>query len=278
MMTTTMTMTANLKTANEVRLMRLACWVLSVFWIGLALWLLWGPVRFTFASGVTIVVAGLVLALANSGLRKARERYIQQGEIPAFLKSKLRETYPQLTGQQADKVEQGLRDFFLASLHNQRRFLAMPSQAVDVLWHEFILHTQAYRQWCDHALGRFLDHTPAQALSRRDAKRNDGLRRIWYWACKKENIDPRAPAMLPLLFAIDSQLAIANGFRYVPDCSAVKSEAGADVHCGTSFSSGSYSGSSSDFGGAESSSSDSGGGGGSSDGGDGGGGCGGGGD
>lgn len=52
----------------------------------------------------------------------------------------------------------------------------MPSQAVDVLWHAFILHTQAYQGWCQNALGFFLHHTPAEALGAQ-ARHNDGLRR-----------------------------------------------------------------------------------------------------
>ena len=152
----------------------------------------------------------------------------------------------------------------------------MPSRAVDALWHEFILHTQAYQAWCDRALGFFLHHTPAEALGAR-AHNNDGLRRAWYWACKDEGIDPKRPSRLPLLFALDAKLAIAGGFHYVPDCSDIarKNEAGGDgggTYCGTHFSDGSYSGGSDDFGGAEDGS------GSDADGGGDGGGCGGGGD
>ena len=178
-------------------------------------------------------------------------------------------------------VERGLRQFFLACLRS-RQFVAMPSQAVDVLWHEFILHTQAYKLWCTHALGRFLHHTPAEALGRK-GMHNDGLRRAWFWACKEESIDPKAPSRLPLLFALDAKFAIPNGFHYVPDCrltgaqssaaaNASSGGCGGSPYCGTDFSDGSYSGSSGDFGGADCSDGSGG------DGGGDGGGCGGGGD
>lgn len=214
-------------------------------------------------SGVCLVFALGVLALSLATARRAaRERFIAQTDIPQFLKTKLRQIYPHLSGAEADVAEQGLRDFFTACLHSKKRFMAMPSQAVDVLWHEFILHTKAYEQWCDQALGYFLHHTPAQALGK-SAMRNDGLRRMWHWTCKKEGIDPRQPSHLPFLFAIDNKLRIPKGFHYAPDCRAgrggveiIGSVGGGDVHCGTSFSDGSHSGSSADFGGAESSSSD----------------------
>ena len=92
--------------------------------------------------------------------------------MPQYLKRKLRQAYPHLTHKDADLVERGLRQFFLACRRSPRRFIAMPSRAVDSMWHEFILHTQAYRDWCQFALGRFLHHTPAEALEcERDAQR-----------------------------------------------------------------------------------------------------------
>ena len=45
----------------------------------------------------------------------------------------------------------------------------------------------------------------------KDPKRNDGLRRTWYWACKEESIDPRKPSRLPLLFALD----VIHGYRTI---------------------------------------------------------------
>lgn len=86
-----------------------------------------------------------------------------------------------------------------------------------------------------------MHHTPAEVLGR-DPKRNDGLRRTWYWACKKESINPRTPSRLPLLFALDKKFAIAGGFSYVPDCSDIDRKSGSGDHCGTSFGDGSGSG------------------------------------
>ena len=221
-------------------------------------------------------VFSLALALSiQVWLRWQRERHVREGALPQFLKRKLRQTYPHLTQKDADLVERGLRQFFMACLRSDRKFVAMPSQVVDVMWHEMILHTRAYRDWCDLALGRFLHHTPAMALGSQ-AKGNDGLRRAWYWTCKAEAIDPRRPTRLPLLFALDAKLQIPGGFSYLPDCSDIlnKSQQGGDgqgqTYCGTSFTDSSYSGSADSFGDADASS-DSGGDGG----GDGGGGCGG---
>ncbi len=93
----------------------------------------------------------------------------------------------------------------------------MPSQVVDDAWHEFILFTRAYQQYCNKALGRYLHHTPAEAMDSPTIAQ-EGIKRAWRLACAKDETDPRAPIILPLLFAIDAQLNIENGFRYAPDC------------------------------------------------------------
>jgi hypothetical protein len=260
-----------------------AVWLAIGVWVAAIGGLFTGAWRFRgiwlFYAVATVVITVLLTQWATA----VRQRAVREAPLPRFLQRKLRETYPHLSPRDCELVERGLRQFFMACLRSRPQFVAMPSRAVDALWHEYILHTQAYRSWCHNALGFFLHHTPAEALGP-EARRNDGLRRAWYWACKEESIDPRAPSRLPLLFALDAKLAIPAGFSYVPDCADIarKSDAGGgggDSYCGTSFSDGSHSGSSGDFGGADSSGGGADGGGdGDGDGGGDGGGCGGGGD
>jgi hypothetical protein len=114
----------------------------------------------------------------------------------------------------------------------------MPSQVVDDLWHEFILHTRHYDQFCRRAFGRFLHHTPAVAVGS-GASAHAGLRRCWWYACKEDSINPRAPTRLPLLFALDAKLGLADGFTYALDCKASpqrrgRGDGGATViYCGS---------------------------------------------
>lgn len=246
---------------------------LAWLWVATGVLMGWWAARPHWALYLFATI--VVWALLAYVVRTARERFVREAALPQFLKRKLRDAYPHLAQKDAELVEQGLRQFFLACLHSRKKFVAMPSRAVDVLWHEFILHTRAYQGWCQSALGVFLHHTPAETLGRQ-ARHNDGLRRAWYWACRQEDIDPRAPTRLPLLFALDAQLGIANGFFYLPDCTDIarKNEMGGSggaVYCGTDFMDASYDGGADDFGGAESSD----GGNDGDGGGDGGGGCGG---
>lgn len=252
----------------------IAVWAAAIAGIFAGAWRLRWPWVLYFLG--TVILTALVIQWTNA----ARQRTIREAPLPRFLQRKLREAYPHLSTRDCELVERGLRQFFLACQRSNKQFVAMPSKVVDTMWHEFILHTQAYKAWCNNALGFFLHHTPAETLGAK-ARHNDGLRRCWYWACKEESIDPKAPSRLPLLFALDAKFAIPGGFTYVPDCSDIarKSDAGGsggDTYCGTSFSDGSYSGSSGDFGGADSSGGGSDSGDGGSDGGGDGGGCGGG--
>ncbi len=229
-------------------------WVLV---LGLALLLAAGSVLRWWRLGAMfwpMVLAFVLAGLAGAWARWQRERLVREGALPQFLKRKLREAYPQLSAKDAELVERGLRQFFLACLRSQKHFVAMPSKVVDAMWHEFILHTRAYRDWCDLALGRFLHHTPAEALGTQ-ARVNDGLRRAWYWACRDEAIQPAAPTRLPLLFALDAKLAIAGGYAYLPDCAAARAQGDA-TWCGTDLSDGGYAGDADGFGGMDSSGGD----------------------
>ncbi len=184
---------------------------------------------------VATAVAGVMAWAALQAWRQSlRRQFIREAPLPRYLGAKLCAQYPQLSARDAELVLRGLRQFFLAYSRANPRFVGMPSKVVDAAWHEFILHTRGYAAWCDVAFGRLLHHTPAEVLGR-DAKRNDGLRRTWYWCCKDEGIAPRQPSRLPLLFALDTKFAIDGGYRYVPDCQDIDRQSSDGSYCGTSF-------------------------------------------
>ena len=254
--------------------------------IAVLVWLRWATLAvmvlawFKLTGSSFWLIMGMLLVWLiplDQWVLSMRRQFIRDAHFPPFLKKKVMDAHPGLTERDVELVFRGLRQFFMAHLRSQRKFVAMPSKVVDTAWHEFILHTKAYQQWCESAFGRMLHHTPAEVLGR-DPKRNDGLRRSWFWSCKEESIDPRKPTRLPLLFALDGKFKIAGGFSYVPDCKAIDQQSGSTAYCGSDFSAGSDSGGASGdaegLGGSDASSGD---GGGGSDGGCGGG-CGGGGD
>ncbi|OSM02162.1 glycine-rich domain-containing protein [Magnetofaba australis] len=144
--------------------------------------------------------------------------FIQKYKFTPVLKQKLATVYPHLDEQQQEQVITGLRDFFcLCRMSKKRAMVFMPSQAVDVAWHEFILFTRTYADFCKRGFGYFLHHTPTEAMRSPD-QAQDGIKRAWRLACLKEGIDSKKPDRLPLLFALDGELGIADGFVYTLDC------------------------------------------------------------
>ena len=135
-----------------------------------------------FLSVIALGVAGIGY-LGYSKLRKSvaelkRESFIREYVFPQGLLARLAEKRPQLTLKEQQLVLRGLRKFFLCNLMAKGAFVSMPSKAVDDLWHEFILFTKHYNDFCKQAFGHFLHHTPAVVLSSQKVA-DDGLRRTW---------------------------------------------------------------------------------------------------
>jgi hypothetical protein len=146
-----------------------------------------------------------------------REAFIREYPLPQGLFEQLRKKRPGLDLKQCQLVAHALRQFFLAHLKSGRRYVSMPSQVADDLWHEFILFTRHYEAFCQGAFGRFLHHAPAVTVGSSE-RAAAGLRRTWWQACLEEHINPRSPTRMPLLFALDAKLGAADGFAYSLDC------------------------------------------------------------
>lgn len=195
---------------------------------------------------VVLAFAALFAALALSNRRReARASFIDRYTFPPGVRDKLHRKYPHLTPSQLDLVFDALREYFHLHRTSGRQMLAMPSQVADVAWHEFILFTRHYQIFCEKALGRFLHHTPAEAM-RAPTIATDGIRRTWRAACKRDAVDPKNAPLLPLLFAIDARLEIPDGFRYQLDCSKANAYRGSDgsapiIYCGSHIGGGSSS-------------------------------------
>lgn len=89
---------------------------------------------------------------------KTDARTLLDEPMRGTLVSNMVDKFPQLTEEQAERgVGQMLA--FLAACHYADRPLS-PSPLVDDFWHTFLLHTKAYREFCEQQFGTFLDHQP----------------------------------------------------------------------------------------------------------------------
>ena len=116
---------------------------------------------------LVIALAAVILAwlVWRQWSRRRRAAFIEEFPYAQFLDQRLAARRPELTPEQRSEVFAGLRDYFQLCRMAGRRMVAMPSQAVDDAWHEFILFTRYYGRFCRGAFGRFLHHTPAAAMT-----------------------------------------------------------------------------------------------------------------
>jgi hypothetical protein len=189
-----------------------------------------------YAGLAALFIALLVLAYRPLILNKRRE-FLAGFRFPQAVLKRFEDKHPELDGSAIRKVQDGLRQYFEVCQRVRGKFVSMPSQVVDDLWHEFILFTRNYENFCRKAFGRYLHHTPVEAMASPRVA-TSGIRRTWFHACRIEGVNPKRPERLPLLFALDAQLGIANGFFYSLDCrnpaiSSSNSFCASDIGCGT---------------------------------------------
>lgn len=170
---------------------------------------------------IVYIFGAVALTFAYTLFRKLvasnRATFIDNFEFPVTLKHKVLEKYPHLNENQLEHVIHGLREYFHLCNLAGRRMVSMPSQVVDAAWHEFILFTREYQRFCRNSLGRFLHHTPAEAMTS-PTKAQAGIKTAWKTSCFRESIQPKSAHRLPILFEIDSKLNIPDGFNYDLNC------------------------------------------------------------
>jgi hypothetical protein len=142
-------------------------------------------------------------------LRHRRRRaFIESYAFPPSLRDKLRERLD--SDDQVDVALEGLREWYLACLDAPGEMLGMPSRVVDLAWHEMILMTRAYHAFCERAFGHYLHHSPEAVM---EEPLDDSLARTLA-VLEGRSI---TAAGVPLLFAIDGQLRVEDGFIWGDD-------------------------------------------------------------
>jgi len=166
---------------------------------------------------LVVILVAIVIILTKRTQKRRRVYFIENYEFHNLIETKLKNKYPHLKDEDIKLVFQALRDYFYFCFNAKKKAVAMPSQVVDVAWHEFILMTKEYESFCYQSFGGFLHHTPTETMKNKTTA-TQGIKRAWKLACMKEGIDSKTPSKLPLLFAIDALLNIEDGYKYSLDC------------------------------------------------------------
>lgn len=111
-------------------------------------------------AAIAIIVTLLIMltVLWRLWQRSVRADYIRTYTFPPALYEKLRQRRPELALKDCQLVGRALRQFFLAYMQGGCRYVSMPSQVTDDLWHELILYTRHYQLFCKKARRLFAPH------------------------------------------------------------------------------------------------------------------------
>lgn len=137
--------------------------------------------------------------------------------VVAQINAALIRAYPHLKPNKCQQVVAALQQFFAACLAAKHLPVRMPSAAVDVAWHAFILNSREYQSYCQTVFGRYLHHAPDEAQKPNPKKALRAMSTTWRFCCVYQGINPKKATTVPLLFAIDEDLKIPDGYRYTLD-------------------------------------------------------------
>ena len=163
---------------------------------------------------LVLLIAAISIWLYFRKSRQKRQlKFIQNYRVPKPIIDRFREKYPKLSSEDANLTSKALMDYFYICNMAHGKMVSMPSRVVDDLWHEFLLFSKSYEKFSKKGFARLLHHIPEEAMPNKNSD-SDGMKIAWQLICKKENIHPKHPNKMPLLFAIDSILEIENGLKY----------------------------------------------------------------
>lgn len=182
--------------------MLLAYLVCDAFWTG------WFLIPFMFFMASTNLYA-------ESIRRQRCLARIDAIRLDPLFWQRFGQLYPDVGLRERRLIEQGFKDYI--GLHGMNRNpYAMPSHAVDALWHVMLEFPVQYQHLCRQAIGRVLNHRPYDSNSQDN--QNDQLQQLceaWRYSCTLNGLNPRTTTVLPRLFAIDSVLNWPDGQVYM---------------------------------------------------------------
>lgn len=170
------------------------------------------------------IVSILILWLVKSSNKK---EWLENWECPDHYLDSLAADIPNLSANDRQQIKDALKDYFTLRQQEPKRFYSMPSHTADQVWHNFILDTSAYRDFCKKAFGRYLDHVPSKASDDKQ-KFASGLRntlrdtsRINQQSQHRNTNSVLLPILpltysssLPNLFTVDEQVRHPEGTAY----------------------------------------------------------------
>jgi hypothetical protein len=176
------------------------------------------------------------------GKEQKRRGFLKGYVFPESYHIEVMKRYPHLSAQDVNLALEQLRFYFSICLLKMPSSVAMPSRIVDVCWHIFLCDTRQYKQFCEMVFGDFLHHDAwveanlsvqseltvgvvqkePEDLSEEmkeqlalEFRNHLAAARIYQWSAELEGEGQKSMLpSVPLLFRIDEELVIKDGFFY----------------------------------------------------------------
>jgi hypothetical protein len=167
-----------------------------------------------FLVVAALVILTVVVHAAKKRNMARRAAFIAAFRFPPGLDRALAARRPTLDSQQRKLVLEALRQYFLVVLTARHgriaKRLGLPSKAADEAWQEFVAMTGEYQAFCQQAFGKVLRHRPSAPL---DGASEDAFANTLHQLRRNPpgGVAWAALAGVPLLFALDRNLALADG-------------------------------------------------------------------
>ena len=154
----------------------------------------------------TVIVVNQALIART---RRDKLERIEQLKIDPMFWNKLKQQYPELSLKQCRLIELGFKDYLALHVMHKQAY-AMPSHAVDALWHVMLQYPIQYQQLCEQTIGRTLNHSPYDGTTRPEEQVKQ-LFEAWKYSCMLHGYNPRNTMQLPRLFVVDQVLGWEHG-------------------------------------------------------------------
>lgn len=134
-------------------------------------------------------------------------------QFPEIVLKRWKAKYPNLSDVEYDLAQKSLLQFFEV-LFNNKTSVAMVSEIADELWHEFILHTKAYCEFCEKTFGKYIHHNPTESNVEYDWRNKEVPSEFINLYKFSLNSPFNIQNNTPLIFMIDQLLKINTGYQF----------------------------------------------------------------
>lgn len=166
-----------------------------------------------FIFVITVVLSQISHLISPPKVIPPPRTFSYNYQFPEIVLKRWKAKYPHLSEAEYQLAQKSLLQFFEA-LFNNKTSVAMVSEVADELWHEFILHTRAYCEFCEKIFGKYIHHNPTENNVEYDWRNKEIPNEFMNLYKFSLNSPFNIQSKVPLIFTIDELLKIKGGYQF----------------------------------------------------------------